>query len=222
MGYRLENKPVDLSGLRQLTYVPSKKAGNVYRFRNDAIRVFSEGEKPIDEETARYLTSISTERILLPRKLLFYNNAFKGYTMKLVSQRGASKKIITTPKRDLVESVQTLEKDIETISQKKVLLNNTGPGHTLYNGDLYLVDPSKYSILELDSSEGLQNINQFQFHLLLTEMITGEMRRFNFSQATINRMKEIMSLRDNDQTSSDYLSELIDGNADIKQFVKKI
>lgn len=222
MGYRLESKPVDLSGIRQLTYVPSKKAGNVYRFRNEAIRIFSEGEKPIDEETARYLSSISTERILLPKKLLFYNNAFKGYTMKLVSQRGASKKIISTPKRDLVESIQTIEKDIETISQRKVLLNNTGPGHTLYNGDLYLVDPSKYSILDLDESEQLQRINEFQFHLLFTEMITSEMRKFNFSQATINHMKEIMALRDNDQSTSDYLSEIIDGNSDIKQFAKKI
>ena len=165
MGYRLENKAVDLDGIRQLTYVPSKRAGNVYRFRNDALRVFSEGEKPIDEETARYLTGISTERILLPKKLLFYNNAFKGYTMKLVSQKGSGKKIISTPKRDLIHCIETLEKDIETISQKNVLLNNVGPGHTLYNGELYLVDPSKYSILDLDGSLELQRLNQYQFHI---------------------------------------------------------
>ena len=222
MGYRLENKAVDLDGIRQLTYVPSKRAGNVYRFRNDALRVFSEGEKPIDEETARYLTGISTERILLPKKLLFYNNAFKGYTMKLVSQKGSGKKIISTPKRDLIHCIESLEKDIETISQKNVLLNNVGPGHTLYNGELYLVDPSKYSILDLDSSLKLQRLNQYQFHILLTELITSELNKVSCPQATINHMKEIMGLRDTDQETSDYLSEVIDGNADIRQLIKKL
>lgn len=222
MGYRLENKAVDLDGIRQLTYVPSKRAGNVYRFRNDALRVFSDGEKPIEEETARYLTGISTERILLPKKLLFYNNAFKGYTMKLVSQRGAGKRIISTPKRDLIQCIEALEKDIETLSQKKVLLNNIVPGHTLYNGELYLVDPSKYTILDLDESIQLQRINQYQFHLLLTALITCELNKTPVSQASINRMKEIMGLRDTDQESSDYLQEIMDGHGDIEQFVKKI
>ena len=65
MGYRLENKEVDLNGLRQVNYVPSKKAGDIYRYKNDVLRIFKDGEQPIDEDTARYLTTISTDRVLL-------------------------------------------------------------------------------------------------------------------------------------------------------------
>ena len=223
MGYRLENKSVDLGGLRQLTYVPSKKAGDVYRFKNDAIRVFKDGEDVIDEETARYLTTISTDRVLLPRKLLFYNNAFKGYTMKLVSQKGANKKFITTPKRDAIDAITVVEDDIDILSQKKVLLSNTGIGHTLYNGELYLVDPSKYRILDLgDSDESLRRLNQYHLHLLVTELIATELRKNNFTQASINHLKEIIELKDLDQSTSDYLSDLIGSQKDIKQLVKKL
>ena len=119
MGYRLENKEVDLSGIKPLKYVPTKKAGDVYRYKNNALRIFKENESHIEEETARYLTNISTERILLPKKLLFYNSAFKGYTMTLVSQKGSSKKIITTPKEELLRSIEMVENDVEVLSQKK-------------------------------------------------------------------------------------------------------
>ena len=170
MGYRLENKPVDLSGLKELTFVPSQKAGDVYRFRNYAIRIFQNGEKVIDEDTARYLTTITTDRIILPRKLLFYKNNFAGYTMKLVSQKGSGKKIITTPKDEFIDSIEVLEDDIKELSQKKVLLNDITPQYTLYNGELYLVNPSKYSLFEANT-DSIESINRFQLHQLITELI---------------------------------------------------
>ena len=222
MGYRIDNKEVDLSGLRKLTFVPSSKAGDVYRYKNSAIRVFKDGEEPIDEKTAEYFTGIPTDRILLPRKLLFYNNAFKGYTMKLVSQRGAGKRIITTPKRDLIECVEVLESDAETLSQRKVLLNGATPGYSLYNGDLYLVNPAAYSVLELESSEKLEELNKFQLHLLITELIASDLRKSRYPQPTINNVKKLLSMRDLDESSSDYLREIMRGQENIKELVKKI
>lgn len=221
MGYRLENKPIDLSGIKKLTFVPSQKAGDVYHFRNYALRIFRDGEEAIDEDTARYLTSISTDRIILPRKLLYNNNTFKGYTMKLVSQKGASKKIITTPKDDFIDCIEVLEADIKELSQKKVLLNAISPGYTLYNGELYLVNPAKYSILEADSNN-IEKINKFQLHSLIVELISSELNKQDFSQASIKYLKGLMSLRDEDQNTSDFLYGLMGDQKNIKQFVKKI
>ena len=222
MGYRLENKPVDLSGVKKLTFVPSTKAGDVYRYRNYALRIFKDGEKVIDKETAKYLTTISTERILLPKKLLFYNNAFKGYAMKLVSQKGANKKIITTPIDEFIDSVEVLEDDVEAVSQRKVLLNDITPGYTLYNGELYLVNPAKYTTLGIGSPEDIERINKYQLHLLITELISSELNKQNFSQSSIRHLKELMGLRDMDQNTSDYLYDMMGDQRDIKQFVKKI
>mgnify|MGYP003571246522 CR=1 FL=1 len=222
MGYRLENKEIELEGLRKLSFTPTQKAGDVYRYKNYALRIFKEGEEPIDQQTAKYLTDISTDRIILPRKLLFYNNAFKGYTMKLVSQKGSGKRISTTPKEDVLESIVALEKDIETLSQKKVLLNGATPGYTLYNGSLYIVDPSNYRILDAVDTSSLEQLNQFQLHLLITELIAADLRKARVQQSTIQHLKEILNLRDNEQTSSDYLRELLQGQSNIKGLVKKI
>lgn len=222
MGYRIENKPIDINGLKKLKFAPSVKIGDTYRYRNTALRIFKEGEQPMTQATAEYLTGISTDRILLPRKLLFYNNAFRGYTMKLVSQKGSGKKIMTTPKQEFLDCVVSLEKDVEKISQKRVLLNGTSPGYTLYNGELYLVNPANYSVLEIGRFEELERLNQFQLHLLLTEVIASEMRKTNYTQTLINRIREIMKLRDMDQSSSSYLKDVMDGQENIKEFVKKI
>ncbi len=222
MGYRLENKAVDLAGIKKLNFVPSMKAGDIYRYRNSALRIFRDGEEAIDEDTARYLTGITTDRVLLPKKLLFYNNAFKGYTMKLVSQKGAGKKIITSPKDEFIDSVEFLENDIEELSQKKILLNGVVPGYTLYNGQLYLVNPAMFSIYDSGDSTDLERLNKYQLHLLITELISGELNHQNYSQAAIRRVREVMSLRDIEQNTSDYLYEVLDGQKDIKQFVKKI
>jgi hypothetical protein len=222
MGYRLENKVIDLDGIKKLTYVPSMKAGDVYRYRNYALRIFRDGEEAMDHDTARYLTNITTERILLPRKLLFYNSAFKGYTMKLVSQKGAGKKIITTPKEDFLDSVEILESDVEVLSQKRVLLNGISPGYVLYNGELYLVNPAKLSIFEGGEESDLERVNKYQLHLLVTELISAELNKQNFSQATIRNLKEIMSEKDTDQDTSEYLYDIMGSNKTIKQYVKKI
>lgn len=223
MGYKLENKPIDISEKKRLTQISTNKNGTLYRYRNVALKVFRDGETPpMDQETARYLSTVSTDKILLPKRLLFYNNAFKGYTMKLVSQKGANKKMMTTPTEELLSGIEILEGDIKKISYKKILLNGIHPENTIYNGDFYLTDPTQYTILETNSLKKLEEINKFQFHLLLTELISSEMHKYHFTQATINRMKELMNLRDNDQDSSNYLRKMMNGQEDMRQFVKKI
>ncbi len=222
MGYRIDNRPVDLAKLKRLKFAPGMKVGDTYRYKNCALRVFKEQEVGMPLETAEYLTEISTGRILLPKHLLFYNNAFKGYTMKLVSNKGAGKRLITTPSIEVIDSIRELEKDVETVSDKKVLLNNLIPGYTLYNGELYVVNPADYSILEQVGREELHKLNAYQLHLLITELIIKDMHKSNEQSETINKMREILRLKDNDESSSSYMKQLLKGQDSIKTLVKKI
>ena len=66
------------------------------------------------EEVASYLTGIQTSRILLPRKLVFYQDAFRGYTLRLVQKKGNSKKLIALPGENLVTNAEMIEQDIRT------------------------------------------------------------------------------------------------------------
>ena len=223
MGYRLENKEIDVSRLRKVTFVPSTKAGNIYRYKNMVLRIFDEEEKELmDEDTAKYLTSITTERIILPKKLLFYNASFRGYAMKLVSQKGSRKRLSTTPSEEFIDCVELLERDVETLSQKNILLNNINPGFTLYNGKLYIVNPINYTKLDVGNYETLKQLNDFQVHLLITELIAADLRKSGCSSNSISNMKAMMRLKDDDQKSSNYLRDLLKDQSNIKEYVKKI
>lgn len=227
MAYILEGKSIDLSEKKKLPLLAKGKNGNVYCYGNSALKVFNNVEDPpISLETTRYLTTVNTDRILLPRKILFFNDAFSGYSLKLVPKKGNEKKLINSPKKQLIENIAVLEEDINKISKKNILLSDMSPENVKYNGSLYISDPSKYTILDLPKPGELENelekINKFQLHLLLTELFSEELRKINFSKETINRLKEMFSLRDLDQNPSNFLNDIIDGQNTIKEMVKKI
>ena len=142
MGFNFDGKNEDLS-LKRLTKIANGQTGDVYKYKNSALKIFRKGiEPPIDQTTAKHLTGISTQRILLPRKLLFYNVKFVGYTYKLVSKKGSGKRMINLPKDELIGNISILESDIKTLSENKVLLNGIDPTNYIFNGDLYISDPS--------------------------------------------------------------------------------
>ncbi len=222
MGYKLDNKDIQLT-TKSLHKISTGKTGNIYKFKDSALKVFKDDTTTIEEETAKYLTSISTDRILLPRKLLFYNKKLKGFTLKSPEEKGSSKRIITLPKNELVNEISISERDIETLSRRSVLLNGVSPENSIFNGELYLTDPSEYSILELFSTEELERLNKYQLHLLITELITQELRKSKFTKAEVSKVKEILSSKDDYENSSDFFKNIISNNDDsIKQFVKSI
>ena len=220
MGYYLGNSKINIKGLKRIY---SSETGDVYKYKSDALRIFKdEKNPPLDENTADLLMGTSTDRILLPKNLLFYNNSFRGYTYKLISKKGSGKKITTIPKDDLVGNILIIERDIETLSNKQVLLNGIEPANTIFNGNLYLSDPSAYTKLDSYSVKELERLNKYQFHLLLVSLIISELRKSSISSKTEKQVKELLYLRDENNNSSDFLTDIIDDNDSIKQFVKKI
>lgn len=223
MGYRIENKPIKITGKKSLTKIASSKTGDIYKYKNSAVKIFKEdASNHFNQSVARQLTSIPTENILLPRKLVFYNNAFKGYSMKLVPKKGKGKKMISAPKDELLGTIASVEQDTEMLSSRHVLLSGVTPSSTLYNGEIFLFNPNEYSILDLEDADNLERINKFQIHLLLIELITMEMRKNNYSQAMISKIREMLSLKDTDQSITDFFDKVIDGQDTIKQMIKKM
>ena len=222
MGYRLGDKEIKLTGKR-MTKIGTGVTGDVYKYKNNALKIFKDNKEiPIDLETAQYLSQITTHRILLPKNLLFYNNSFKGYSYKLVSKKGLGKRILTIPSEDLTEEISIIEKDIERLSTKKVLLNGIEPSNIIFNGKLYLADPSKYSVLDLYSTQDLEVLNKYQLHLLLTTMITSEIRKNNFGSKIEKEIKELLEIKDTTDNCSDFIRDIIGNNDNMKQLIKKM
>ena len=227
MIYKLDDKNIDLREKKKLSLIAKGKNGNIYGYGNFAIKVFNNIEEPpISEETAKYLTTINTDRILLPRKLLFYEDAFSGYSLKLVPKKPNVKKLINSPKEQLIDNITALESDIKTISKRNILLSDMSPENVQYNGTIFISDPSKYTLLDLprtgELDKELEKINSFQLHLLLTELFSEELRKINFKKESIEYLKELFELKDVDQQTSSFLSNMMDGQVTLKEMVKKI
>lgn len=223
MGYRLENKEIDLFS-RRVSKIGTGKRGDVYKYRGQAIKVYPDNidfNEVLDEKTAKYLTGITTDRILLPRKLLFYNKNFIGYSLKLVDKKGANGRIINAPVSDVISNIELLEEDVDLLSSKGILLNGITPNNAVYNGDIYLTDPSRYAIMEGGDTKYLNRLNQYQLHLLISELIVSDIRKDNFRNSTVSNMKELFSLKDDNERCGEFFEELFEGNRSIKQFVKK-
>lgn len=220
MIYKIGNRKEELNGKR-IRKIATGQKGDVYKYKGEAIKLFNPDEKPpMTEDVAEYLSKIQTSRILLPRKLVFYQDAFKGYTLRLVQKKG-SKKLIGLPGDLLVDNVERIEGDIITLSDKKVLLNGITPDNVLFNGRLYLTDPAHYKILELLTTTDLERINKYQFHVLFTELIAEELKRCNYSPAVISYMKDLLKMKDVNQSTSEYLKGIVEPEDTIKQIVKK-
>ena len=222
MGYRLDGKEVDIPGKR-MAKIGTGKTGDVYKYKNNALKIFKKDmNPPIDLETAQYLTEISTERILLPRNLLFYNQAFRGYTYKLVPKRGFGKRMIALPKEEFVHNVKMVEQDVESLSNKQVLLNGIEPSNCIFNGEWYISDPSQFTRLDMVSTRELEMLNKYQIHMLLTTMILSEVRKLNLGPKVEKQIRELLELRDDTEDSSSFMDSLIGQSESVKQFVHKI
>lgn len=222
MGYKLDDKDITLTR-KNLKKIGTGKTGDVYKYKNMALKMFKkEQEPPIDYGTASYLTGISTNRILLPQKILFYNTAYRGIAYKLVSKKGMGNRMIMLPADELIENSSIIEKDIEALSRKQVLLNGIEPNNTIFNGKLYFTDPTSYSVLDTTSTEELERLNKYQFHLLFTTLIIQELGRNNFQKKTITEIKELLEMKDLSDDTSEYLKELLEDNETFKQFVKRM
>lgn len=224
MGYRLNDRDVKITGKR-LTRIGNGKTGNVYRYKNKALKIFNpDKEAPIDIETASYLSTISTSRILLPRQLLFYNDHLRGYTYKLVHKKNNGKTISTIPKGEFIGNIAILERDIERLSRKRVLLIGISPENSIFSNGLYLVDPSRYSILDIFSTEELEElerINKGQLHLLLSSLIAADLRKSGLDSGE-EQLQELLEFKDDNENSSDFFIDIMSGTDSIKELVKKI
>ena len=222
MGYKLENKDIRINNVNLIGYGTK---GNVYKYRREAIKIFPNGDIPdgvIDKDSCEVLKKISTQAILLPRKTATYNHQFAGYSLKLV-QKNTHGNIVTMRKGDLIDSVSTLENDISILSNNRVLLDGITPNNVLISDQIYITDPSRYTLVYDDrlNSARLLTFNQFQLYLLLCEMITSGLKKCGVPNSELKKMRHVLDQKDDDVLPSEYFNSLLDTHSTFKSYVKK-
>ena len=219
MPYRIGSKEITFDNRNLVGY---GKNGNVYKYRKDAIKVFPNGDVPstlLDVDTCSKLCDISTNCILLPKNIVYYNNNFSGYTLKLV-KRGNNKSIINMDKDDLVSNVKGIERDVELLSKKGVLLDGILPENVIISDKIYITDPSKYIIIDSDKNS-LSSFNSYQIHLLLSNLVLSSLKKTDIKPNELRKLKRLLLSKKENLKSSDFFNYLIDKDNNIKEYVKK-
>lgn len=217
MGYILDSKNISINNKAFLS-----KEHNIYQYNGMALKVYPKGKLPegaMNEKVAKYFTTITTERILLPKSVLYFNDKFAGYSFNIPSRKNVNGRIITSESKDFINNILVLERDVEELNKKKVLLSNLDPKQVFYNGEIYLMDPSGYIIFEQDYFS-LDITNNQQLHLLLTEIIGNELKKDGFSKAVIEEVLSLFRTKDEEQSSSYFFKNTLEGDS-VKKFVKK-
>lgn len=222
MNYSLENKRIKLN---KVNIIGSGVNGNVYRYKNLAIKIFTNGEITeglIDSKTCRDLCNISTDSILLPKNLVFYKEKiFSGYTLQLVNTI-RTHSIVKWDKKCFIDSIESLEEDVLRLSNKGVLLDGILPENVIISDRLYLIDPSKYSFVDKQYCHGLYDLNNYQIHLLLSKLVLISLKKNDITSAKLQKLKKVLLSKESDRLSSKFFDELIGKEKNIYSYVKKM
>ena len=130
---------------------------------NEAVKIYSGNtlnSKSLSEETAKFLSHISTTNILLPKRLVYdEQGSFIGYTTPFIqTYQGVNNlELLDFKIPDLIKVIEPLYRDAYTLSMHKIYLRDIySDGNALYNGNFYLIDPGLYKIMPHDKMEILK------------------------------------------------------------------
>lgn len=139
--------PFDMRKLQLLSDQSSEYV--VYRYFDLVLKVYKK-DYPFSHLSLKELNAfrkIATQRILFPTGGLWNSNGeLAGYQMPLITgERNVRRDDVS----EFLKELEVLRQDLELICSHSVILRDINLDNTIYNGQLYLIDPGNYLIGEL-------------------------------------------------------------------------
>ncbi len=225
MGFTLNKKNINVGKKIKLS---SDSLSDVYMVnRGIALRIYKDNidkSLVLSKDDCEYLSNLRSDRILLPKKLLYKNNNYCGYSFRLLNRSPGKEKMISTDMEDFISDIEMLEEDIDLLSRKRVLLDGITPSNIVYSDGLYLTDASQFKVLDVEEFDykSLRKLNDYQVQLLIESMIVSELRKEGITNSQINDFIGLLEDRDTDLKQSKYYTKLFEYSDNIRQFVKRI
>lgn len=201
----------------------------VYGYNDIAIKVHRDERSRKDGlsyKMVQNLKKIDTKRILMPIEPVYYKSnifkLYKGYTTKLVSNVKEKEEIINIDSNKLYNELQTLKNDINILSENKIRIDDIYyRGNTVFNGNIYYVDPGSYYIdksLNFDQlyNKNLKELNFSLYYYLFClynnlDYIKYELKNMentnvvDISSEFIKKISRIYEMNFKKDYSSDYM-----------------
>lgn len=145
--YCKNTKLIDIESLHLLSQKGSEMT--VYNDEKFVYKIFKKDYKLVHKsvEELKYLSSIKTLRILMPKALLFSNEELIGYTMPYIKNE---RDIHSDTMANLLNELMVIKKDIDILNRLYIRLIDINKSNIVYNGKLYLIDPGNYYIDDIN------------------------------------------------------------------------
>ena len=175
----MEISDYDIRNLKPITN--GRYTGNygmVYKFYNDAIKIFKETDKYVKkynvEENLKRLTNINVDCVALPKKLVYINGKFSGYIMPYFNGIPLSIILLKIRANKISISYDKINKlynllieKVKELSSLGIKIHDIKPDNIIYyNERLCLVDCDFYKVCSIENLE--------QYNISLVDEAVGK------------------------------------------------
>lgn len=195
MIYNCDNEKIDVTSkefnlLKNVDYENTcegrsyKKNNFVYKiyYNEDEYSYEEIGETLLDEQSCVKLTTIKNlKHFFLPVGVIYdENNKYAGCKAVFIKPLAPDeKRIIEKPVTTFLDEIYEVQKDLDILTENKVLVGDFGIHNMIDNGHINIFDAGGYEV-DFDGKYSKQRIknNQYnQLDILLTEILDYEIKR---------------------------------------------
>ena len=196
-------------------YVDHGKEAMVFRYKDEALKVYKKNIRKgtLSEDEAKELSVIETERILLPKRMIYdyETEQFLGYSLVFIP-KASRKRIPRIRKEHFVEELDIIDRDLRVLANNGVKIGDLHIGNVLYNDNFYICDPGSFIIDKEEEPAILYGLNVRIFNWLLISDVFRIGTKEGVVKANIDDTKPMV----------DFIRETALPNERIREYSKRL
>ena len=194
--YKLEEKKIIFDDAELFQYLPSLgdgSQGEVYKFKmgNEivALKVFHDFELPILSDYEKLL-DVNIESYVSPLRLMYVNNKFNGYVMRLCKGKDLEKRKLNISIGEFAESTVKLMEDTEKLGKVNYSIFDSYITNVMYDNGFKMIDMDNYTYETNKTYDEIMRINNRRLNQMLCEIFikNANLTKFYFSNVDFRKL----------------------------------
>lgn len=156
--------------------------GNVFKQFNSPLNIS-------DVERFKYFLNFENENILFPFDFVCDNKKFYGYVTKRAIGDTLTESFSSSNLEKLSTNSIKVEKNIDLVSQGKILMHDLHSDNVIYDGNLMqIIDPDEYGIRDIYTVEEIKDTNFKYYRTLISNLFINDLEINKNTQYVIDKI----------------------------------
>lgn len=200
-------------------YIDEGSEACVYKYGCEALKIYKpeDNKNRLSESSASTLSEYSSlmKRILLPKRLVYddgYN--FCGYTTDFI-YKASTENLPKMKMEKFLDEINLIRDDVTLLGKDGILVDDLWIDNTIYNGNIYLIDPGSYFIdRKCRSNLVCDNLG------MLNELVVDDF--FGMIKMTAKQKTYLSEIMSDYSYVGDFILETANNNENMRQYVKRM